>query len=533
MIQLIKNIPVILLFIITADVLFAQSILQIEKKNDNYGLVSPDEKFVVKPIYKAIINYSDRNFFLCAKSDGKITFAHAVTGQTIPTKEQYYYPLIDYSYNYWGNMQPNKHNREWIEVSRLVDNKFQRGYLDADFNEVFPCSFEELKATVPLKLILAKKNNLWGIYHRNGQLIAAHKFDNADISGKLFFVGDSTIQVREKGAKEYYSINFDGTLNLGATAVGMTYYNSPVLARMLLLANEKLLTASDKVVLGHLYSNVGLPDSLINLPVSYKWYLEAYNESKSELTMSKLATFIVLHRDFMSNRNDVSITHLYEQLATINPCYYENLGDLYYWGSIVPANQDLSREYYQKLIDTQPTENMWTRNGYIGLSKVYKQMGNKEMSVSMMDKATVIGIRINNPVSDYHFDAVGFSLARNLKYGDVVLYKGHKAMVVSTQMSTGIKLSNNTFMPFNEANFKILNESNASFFTPCTYCRSSGMISREYQSGSITTTSTSTYSGSTITGDYVKTTSTTIPTTVVREEMCPVCNGMKKMVKPY
>jgi hypothetical protein len=107
-----------------------------------------------------------------------------------------------------------------------------------------------------------------------------------------------------------------------------------------------------------------------------------------------------------------------------------------------------------------------------------------------------------------------------------------KSYVQSVNTIKGTVTLGNGLELTKSCSFQVLNESSSQFFKSCPVCQGSGATYevKKTFSGYYTKEST-VYSGSTISGDYKKTTTTPIYDTYVDKTACSVCNGTGRVKK--
>jgi hypothetical protein len=121
--------------------------------------------------------------------------------------------------------------------------------------------------------------------------------------------------------------------------------------------------------------------------------------------------------------------------------------------------------------------------------------------------------------------------AAGLAINSVVNYKGKKAVVTSIGFDF-VKLHDGRTIPLSDTEFSITNESPSSFQQTCYLCGGKGSTSEQVKSGYYAVaTDKTTYSGSTIRGDYVKVTTTYSPILKTISKPCTICYGSGKIFK--
>lgn len=123
--------------------------------------------------------------------------------------------------------------------------------------------------------------------------------------------------------------------------------------------------------------------------------------------------------------------------------------------------------------------------------------------------------------------------ASTLSTGMVVNYKGKVAAVVRVEPGKehlGVPLSNGLFIPTNSFDFTVVQQPVDDFMVKCPICVGSGTTTKTMKTGYYTSYSTATvYSGSTVTGDYVKVTTYSTPSTYQGTVRCDRCFGSGKV----
>ena len=122
--------------------------------------------------------------------------------------------------------------------------------------------------------------------------------------------------------------------------------------------------------------------------------------------------------------------------------------------------------------------------------------------------------------------------AKSLVKGQIVWFAGDVAYVSSKNSNGDVTLSNNHVIPANSYDYYVTNINPADYRKPCPSCGGSGTKTVTRSSGNISTYTTKSYhTGSTIKGDYVKTTTHYISDKYQAQETCNVCKGAKTIVR--
>lgn len=509
-----------------------------------YGLLKSDGKYAVKPNYRIILPIPDKNAFLAVNKNNSIEILDNTTGKVIEKKKEFQFALPPYMYstaysslnNRWK--EPFK-GQYWILIK---DNKY--GVYNFDFNPIADVYFDEIKVDMERpEFLFIKEGTQWGIMNNKGQILIAPqyseiKFDkqhSSEINRPVFTV---TNRYKDSSGHQYttYSVYMDNTICYGPSSSWLfaSSRNREIKAREFLLANEKKLTPSDMIYLGNTYyPYFGVPDSLVNLAEAYRWFLQAWKQEKSQYIGQRLAMFPTTDNGVALPFLDTSATSLnvYKILAQTNPYFYNEIARLYFFS----RNFATAKDYYGKIINNDTVGNYSKAKAYLGMAKIYKEEGNSKLSITYLDKAKAKS-QVNGGLypavgqSDIDELEQGLNLARtNLRSDMVVEYDGIKAAIVR-QIKGGFLLSNGDVLPSLATNYKILNERADNYKVKCFACSGTGRISVTVKSGYQLSYSTSTlYSGSKVSGDYIKTTTITTPSTYQGTETCRQCYGAKKI----
>ncbi|MFW2477659.1 MAG: tetratricopeptide repeat protein [Sediminibacterium sp.] len=534
---------ILFLFIISASA----QILRVEKESiskDYYGLVKSDGKFAVKPNYIIILSLPHKNAFLAVTQNKGIEILDNKTGKIIEKKKEFQFALPAYmystAYSYIQNKQKEPFKGQyWILIK---DDKY--GVYDFDFKPIADVFFDEIKVDMERPgFLFIKEGTQWGVMNDKGTILIAPqyseiKFDNhysSEINKPVFTV---TNRYKDSSGHHYttYSVYADNTICYGLSSRWLfaSSRNREIKAREFLLANENKLTPSDMIDLGNTYySYSGIPDSLINLAEAYRWFLQAWKQEKSQYIGQRLAMFPTTYNGVAFPFLDTSITSLsiYIILAQTNPTFYNDIGRLYFFSSDFVT----AKRYYEKIINNDTVGNYSKSKAYLGIAKIYKTQGDSKLSITYLDKAKTLsrlsgGLYPAITQSDIDELENGLNLARsNLRSDQVIEYKGVKAAIVR-RTQEGFLLSNGDVLPSLATNYKILNESADTYKVKCFACSGTGRISVTVKSSYQISYSTSTlYTGSKVSGDYIKTTTITTPSTYQGSETCRQCYGTKKI----
>lgn len=509
-----------------------------------YGLIKSDGKYAVKPNYTIILSIPGKNAFLAVDKNNRIEILDNTTGRVVEKKKEYQFALPPYMYSTAYSSIQNKwkepfKGQYWILIK---DNKY--GVYDFDFNPITDVYFDEIKVDMERpEFLFIKEGTQWGIMNNKGIILippqyAEIKFDNhysSQVNRPVFTV---TNRYKDSSGHHYtsYSVYADNYICYGLSSRWLfaSSKNKEKQARDFLLANEEKLRPTDMIDLGNTYYPYsGVPDSLINLAEAYRWFFQAWKLEKSQYIGQRLAMFPSTYNGISLPFLDTSMTSLdiYRILAQTNANFYNEMAHLYF----LSGNFSMAKEHYSKILENDTIGNYLRARAYLGMAKIYKVQGDSKLSVTYLDKAKASsqvagGLYPAITKSDIEEVEKGLNLARsNLSSDQVIEYKGVKAAIVR-QMQNGFLLSNGDILPSLATNYKILNESADNYKVKCYECAGSGKISVTVKAGYQLSYSTSTlYTGSKVSGDYIKTTTITTPSTYQGIETCRRCYGAKKI----
>lgn len=509
-----------------------------------YGLLKSDGKYAVKPHYTIILPIPNKNTFLAVTKTNGIEILDNTTGRIVEKKKEFQFALPPYMYSAAYSSFENKwkepfKGQYWILIK---NNKY--GIYDFDFNPIGDVFFDEIKVDIERpEYLFIKEGEQWGIMNSRGTILIAPqyaeiKFDNQSsfqINDPVFTV---TNRYKDSSGNHYsmYSVYIDNSICYGLSSRKLFSGNKnrERQARDFLLANEKKLRPSDMIDLGNTYyPYFGTPDSLVNLAEAYRWFIQAWKLEKSQYIGQRLAMFPSTYNGMTLPFLDTSITALsiYEILAQTNPFYYSEMARLF----LLSRDFVKAKDYYLKIINNDTAGNYSKARAYLGMAQIYKAEGHSKLAIGYLDQAkskshAAGGLYPAITQSDIDELERSMHLARtHLKSNQVVEYLGVKAAVVR-QTQHGFLLSNGSVLPPLATNYKILKESADNYKVKCFACAGTGKITVTVRSGYQISYSTSTlYQGSKVSGDYIKTTTTTTPSTYQGTETCRQCYGAKKI----
>lgn len=488
------------------------------------GLKDGNGKTIVKPIYQSMIDLTRYGYYVAfsAKSSTFI-FLDAKTGAKASPHEYYNQGDMSSLYNFpfAQGLQP---------MCRMVDGDFRWGYLDTTLKEVTPFSYLQARPfekSAKLTYLKCADNKKWGLINGRGELVIPCKYDNVHVP---IFHGDSTsadfqaYSVSENG-KNYY-INIDGEVNWNATAADLFHKGKYEEALFLFFSipAEELSGAALNLIATAYEKGWGVA---INMEEALFWHRRAVEKNIG-------TSFGFVGHAFFKGigiaPNIDSAMLYYHRAAQIEPYLYAYwVGNIYYYGTGLEKNYAKAHEYYQMAAAIQEIDAMRK------LSKMYSTglgvTASEETAQQWLKKAKAAAAKStsykweDNPETD-------IKSIINLKAGQVVMYQGKKGVIINNS-SMGILLHDNRFIPVstNINAITLLNENAADYQIKCYMCQGKGSYMETVHAGSSTYTSRTLHTGSTVTGDYIKTTTKIQQHYVERNVRCNTCNGTGKCYK--
>lgn len=486
------------------------------------GLKDASGKVVVKPIYHTIYDFNPYGFFLAAEKNTGY-FLDATTGK--PLNVPPHTDVTRYRNQFINNRMP---------VKRTIGGSDYWGFINSELKEVIPAKYpiiSEFKPGVYVTSVYGENEKKWGLIDTSGNYLIPCIYDYIYVSGNQ---NDSTSPdfnaVYVKNNNEMFYVNFNGQKDYNATANRLFY-------------NEKYEDA--------LYLYFSLPEhaltpaSLQNIGIAYYrgyfveknpleamvWFEKAAARNMS-FSLSSLAYIYLEGWHGIPTDTKKGIQYL-ERVIQLDPQYnhvHTELGKYYLFGkNDMPKNPAKAFDYFMIRAKEKNVEAMryiaYMYQKGIGVSQ------NETLASQWLRDAK--GVVANNPGAKWQaMPGIDFDHILNLKYGQVVLYNGIKGVVINNSF-LGVLLHDNRLIPPNTSprDYTILNEKIQDYLVVCPLCQGKGVHYEKIKSGSVSFTDHTLYAGSTISGDYIKSTTTTYNTYVTREIRCGNCSGTGKSFK--
>lgn len=382
-------------------------------------------------------------------------------------------------------------------------------------------------------LLVQDKNSNWGIIRSDGTVLVPPQYLTLDYGGGeengSSFPVAHLFRASTRNSDSFY-IDSNNEIDVAASANSCCYSmgEGQVLGkRMFLLESGDKLQGIEKTLLGTTYFSTNREYN--NPAEAFRWFYEGWQEAPdSQYALVKLTEFLRSNPEFLQVQDGLNMSSLYRLASKVSPSYLLDLAEYFRW-----ENQPDSAKYYYEEVIKTTSETSYTRIGaHIELAKMAFREGNETLAAQHLNAAKRAATANQSPLPEYKLEELStMNLSTNLRYGQVILYQGEKLMVLHATPK-GVELSNGSYLPLTETNFKVLNESADQFMTSCFACAGSGKVTKTFKMTPITIYSKpELVSGSTVSGDYIKTTSYTTPSSYEGQETCSVCYGKKVVLK--
>jgi hypothetical protein len=483
------------------------------------GLKDASGKVVVKPVYHTVYDYSQYGFFLAAQENTGY-FLDARTGKKLDV------PAHMDVYRF-----PNRFINNRMPVKRVINGEFLWGFINPELKEVIPAQFpivSEFNPGVQVTSVYGKNEKKWGMIDTSGNLLIPCEYDNLYVSGNQ---NDSTSPdfnaVYVKKNNETYYVNFNGEKDYNATA-NQLFNNVKYEDALYLYFNlpEQELTPASLQNIGIAYYRGYFVEKN---PIEAMVWFEKAAAKNMKYSISMLAHIYMegWHGIPVQTKKGIQLLERNVQLYPHHNHVHSQLGKLYLFGrDDLPKNPAKAFGYFMIRAKEKNVEAMryiayMYQNG-IGTER------NEALANQWLREAK--SIVANKPGTPWDaMPGIDFETTMDLKNGQVVLYNGKKGVVINNS-SLGVLLHDNRIIPPNAApaDYTILNEKKEDYLVTCPLCQGKGVHHEKIKSGSVSFTDHTLYSGSTITGDYIKSTTKTYNTYVSREVRCGLCSGTGK-----
>lgn len=509
----------LLVAICYANVLLAQDLKISSLGLGFYGLTDQQNNEVVKRKYHKIYDAPKAGYFIAEDKNHKVELLHRQTGKII--KKGKGLTMLPQGYAGSDFMVLGKNGK--YALYNFDFQQFSKEYYQIKISYHYP------------QYVLFFENTDWGLMNGKAEILIPAQYMTMDFGqlkdDGIFHPTPYLFRVSRPNQQTIY-VDSTNTMDIAATAANCCYRGGGLGAdylaqRAFLLQNLDKLKGVGKTAIAKTYHTTH--DSINNLAEAYKWYKLGWEEAPTSLYAGlSLAEFLQAKTQFRDLDASLSFAQLFRAVADMMPYYNIEIAALF-----MKNNPDSARFYYEKAISKTKFNSYAHLYANIGLAKLHYANGDKTLAASHLLKAKSAAAANHTQVYAHQVEELaGMKLAADvLQYGQVVLFNGKKAMVLHTSLN-GRNLSNGDVIPSTATNFKILNESNAQFFTRCPECAGTGTVTKTIKSPYTYSYSISEkHTGSSVSGDYIKTTTYTPPSTYKGEVTCGRCYGTKKVVK--
>lgn len=497
---------------------FSQNLTKSGYSMGSYEILDSKGKTVMKNL-RAVEILNEGKHIIGVKEDYSFELFDVQSGEKIPQERGLKAPLFLSQGNpYLILIQDGKYYVFDFNLKKITQN----GYLEIKNPQ-----------GVRSSLLVKDDNSNWGIISSDGTVQIPPQYLSLDYGGgenhTILYPVAHLFRAATRNSDLFY-INLNNEVDIAASANSCCYRmgDQKVLGeRQMLLDHSEELEGVEKTLLGTTYHSV---DREYNNPAeAFKWLYEGWREAPdSQYALVKLTEFLRSNPEFLQAQEGLDLSSLYRLAGKQSSSYILELADYFRW-----KNQpDSAKFYYEEVVRTT-SETSYTRIGaHIELAKMAFRQGNETLAAQHLNSAKRAATANQTPLPEYKLEELStMNLSTNLRYGQVILYQGEKLMVLYATPK-GVELSNGSYLPLNETNFKVLNESTDQFMTACYACAGSGKVTKTYKMTPITVYSKpELVSGSTVSGDYIKTTSYTTPSLYEGQETCSVCYGKGMIVK--
>lgn len=504
--------------LITPSIGFPQNLTKSGFSMGSYEILNAKGKSLIKNL-RAVELLNEGKHIIGVKEDFSFELFEVQSGEKVPQESGLKAPLFLCQGNPF--------------LILIKDNQYH--VFDFTLKRIFEKGFREIKDPKGSRssLIVKDEKSNWGIINTDGSVQVIPQYLTLDYGGGeingIFYPVAHLFRASSRNSETFY-INLSNEVDLAATAnsccSGMG--NQQVLGkRLMLLEQSGKLNGIEKTLLGTTYYSTHREYN--NPAEAFNWLYQGWQEAPdSQYALVKLTEFLRSNPEFLQAQEGLNLSSLYRLAGKQSSSYILELAEYFRW-----ENQpDSARFYYEEVVKTTP-ETSYTRIGaHIELAKMAFREGNKTLAADHLNSAKKAASANQSPLPEYKLEELSaMNLATNLKYGQVILYKGEKCMILHGTPK-GVELSNGSYLPLTETEFKVLNESADQFMTPCHACAGSGKVTKTFKMTPITVYSKpELVSGSTVSGDYIKTTSYTTPSSYEGQETCSVCYGKKVVLK--
>lgn len=499
------------------------------------GLENSAGKLVVKQKYIQIADFVEQGFFLAIDKNLEIEQLDPETGKIIRKGKGLKLGVLPSLYDQ-PSYRANGSKTPVFKAPYLVlTYNGKAGLYNFQLEKISGEELDEIRVdTQKPQYLYVRKGWNWGLMNEKGEITITPQYIsiNRGIFPENYSFGYPTENLfRVSDRQQTYYVNNRNEIDYAASAelcCQVKGETDQLERRAFLMLHIDKLKGKGKTLLAKTYNSRN--DSTDNLAEAYRWYLEAWQEeSSSQFALVSLAEFLKAHKDFPFVDAALNWKDLFRIAAISSPAFYNDLAMHYYF----QKQLDSAKFYFGETIRHSDRTGYLQIPANLGLARIFKAEGNSELAAKHLNDATTAARHNQVKISDYDLADIGIQLVRNLQYGQVVLYKGEKVMVLH-ETSAGRALSNGKNIPYTATDFKVLNESTDQFMTKCLACAGTGVVSKTYKMGYTPSISRSEIvSGSTVSGDYIKTSTYTAPSTYQGTENCRVCYGTKKVVKKH
>lgn len=497
---------------------FSQNLTKSGYSMGSYEILDSKGKTVMKNL-RAVEILNEGKHIIGVKEDYSFELFDVQSGEKIPQERGLKAPLFLSQGNpYLILIQDGKYYVFDFNLKKITQN----GYLEIKNPQ-----------GVRSSLLVKDDNSNWGIIHIDGTVQIPPQYLSLDygggeMNGMLYPVAH-LFRASSRDSEPFY-INLANEVDLAATANSCCFGmgNQQVIGkRLMLLEQSAKLKGIEKTLLGTTYYSTSREYN--NPAEAFNLLFQGWQEAPdTQYALVKLTEFLRSNPEFLQAQEGLNLSGLYRLAGKQSPSYILDLAEYYRW-----ENQPDSAKFYYEEVVKITSETNYTRIGaHIELAKIAFREGNKTLAAQHLNAAKKAASANQSPLPEYKLEELStMNLPTTLKYGQVILYKGEKFMVLHGTPK-GVELNNGTYLPLTETDFKILNESADQFMTSCYACAGSGKVTKTFKMTPITVYSKpELVSGSKVSGDYIKTTSYTTPSSFEGQETCSVCYGKGMIVK--
>lgn len=199
--KILKTITLTSVFVLVNQLMNAQNYAKLDEKSGLYGIVDPEDKYIVKPMYKEVdfnFGYKTGLSLVKNKSD-KYGFINESGKEVVPCK-----------YDYLSSFE----NGYTVAKNKVGEFDYLHGLLDSTGKEITPIKYGRMEYYPSDKVLMVGETNTSnvGLMDLNGKIIIPYQYEfwSKRISKGLWPVGKN---------------NICGVVNLkNETVVPFTYY---------------------------------------------------------------------------------------------------------------------------------------------------------------------------------------------------------------------------------------------------------------------------------------------------------------------